>query len=802
MPDILSPIDLKKNVPAPLVNQFWGDFLDTVSTELNNFKGETDKKAGYLDINSYTDSNELIELSKSFGYVPNLQLSNDLETVQRETSSIFYKIRNKAILNYYLYVFKLAKRLGKVFNGYQDYLKLIRAVDFVSMAVNLNAVRDYTLPFTGIEPNNNFTDYQSFIATLDAALLLFFDSSATWFFDNPNMILPTQNLLFEYDVDKLILDSNNNPYTMTPAYFRFLEQSILYGKKVTTLPHIGAFLNFISDEDIFYDTYDINGTGYSVPSLKLSSSVTPFYKPISLSPIFTLDSGHTFDQDISWLFDLDKITGLPENINLLFNQIVIGSGTKSLYSKNHPNVNFNLILYYPFDEEYGTTILDDSTNGINGTASGNFVRQQGIVGRDILFDGTSAKVQTSLSLSNSNKTFAFWINPSITQNYSKAKVLFQSNYLDINYDLHSVALNITIKGTLGSTTLSVNVLAGINSQVVLELDTINHLAMVYVNGNLVDLINISGLGTIQGTGNFFIGTDGTSNYFKGQIDELRIYSSLLSAADILYMYQQQIGSLRSLAHRLWTGPISFNELYEDSKWKSVNSWAPGLTKNQEFLSSSNGALTSISGNLEIAPTAPGYLIINYTGNAASINTIDDGLGNIFAPAAQGTINYATGAYTLNFHRDYQVLNFQIPFISHSFVDYFILNLPVLPGTLSLQYTIASTVYKATDNGAGVVTGTGISSGTINYATGELVIHFSSPIDTSSVIFLSYTYRLTQLPDNNTLIFATYKLAKIVNVTEMGILNTAGQMVAYSTFPPMQFDSIRNHIGGAFHIIKP
>jgi len=120
----------------------------------------------------------------------------------------------------------------------------------------------------------------------------------------------------------------------------------------------------------------------------------------------------------------------------------------------------------------------------------------------------------------------------------------------------------------------------------------------------------------------------------------------------------------------------------------------------------------------------------------------------------------------------------------------------------MQYTIGGTEYIATDNSNGVITGLGISSGSINYTTGELHISFGTPIDNCTTVFLSYFYTQTLLPDNNTLIFATYKLNTPINVTELGILNSVGQMVLYSTFPPMQFDSIRNHIGAAFHVIKP
>lgn len=62
--------------------------------------------------------------------------------------------------------------------------------------------------------------------------------------------------------------------------------------------------------------------------------------------------------------------------------------------------------------------------------------------------------------------------------------------------------------------------------------------------------------------------------------------------------------------------------------------------------------------------------------------------------------------------------------------------PVIASSLTLSYTIGSTSYEATDDGAGAITGTGISSATINYTTGALAITFSTAPDAYTAVDVS------------------------------------------------------------------
>ncbi|MBF0517275.1 MAG: hypothetical protein HQK97_09195 [Nitrospirae bacterium] len=66
--------------------------------------------------------------------------------------------------------------------------------------------------------------------------------------------------------------------------------------------------------------------------------------------------------------------------------------------------------------------------------------------------------------------------------------------------------------------------------------------------------------------------------------------------------------------------------------------------------------------------------------------------------------------------------------------------PVKANTASVKYTIGGQNYTATDNGSGAITGTSISSGTINYESGAVAVTLSAAPDNSTNITIDYTER--------------------------------------------------------------
>ena len=67
------------------------------------------------------------------------------------------------------------------------------------------------------------------------------------------------------------------------------------------------------------------------------------------------------------------------------------------------------------------------------------------------------------------------------------------------------------------------------------------------------------------------------------------------------------------------------------------------------------------------------------------------------------------------------------------------NSPVGLGRFVVTYTIGATVYTATDDGAGNIAGTHITSGSITYSTGAYSLTFSTAPDNGSALTGDYIY---------------------------------------------------------------
>lgn len=68
------------------------------------------------------------------------------------------------------------------------------------------------------------------------------------------------------------------------------------------------------------------------------------------------------------------------------------------------------------------------------------------------------------------------------------------------------------------------------------------------------------------------------------------------------------------------------------------------------------------------------------------------------------------------------------------------NYPVVAKTVSISYTIGGTVYTATDDGAGTITGTSVS-GTITYSTGAWTLTFTTAPDSATDITADYDQKV-------------------------------------------------------------
>jgi hypothetical protein len=195
-----------------------------------------------------------------------------------------------------------------------------------------------------------------------------------------------------------------------------------------------------------------------------------------------------------------------------------------------------LVAAYGFSEGSGVQTLDASGQANTGTLSGATWNVAGKFGGALSFNGTSAMLTiadaNSLDLTT-GMTIEAWVNP--TAGTAWRTVVLKENLGSLAYSLYS-ANNASRPAGFVHMTSDV----GATGTAAAPINAWTHLAMtydgaalrLYFNGALVRTTAVTGA-MATGTGALRIGGNVVwGEYFKGMIDEVRVYNRALSAAEI------------------------------------------------------------------------------------------------------------------------------------------------------------------------------------------------------------------------------------------------------------------------------
>jgi hypothetical protein len=195
--------------------------------------------------------------------------------------------------------------------------------------------------------------------------------------------------------------------------------------------------------------------------------------------------------------------------------------------------------HWAFNQTSGTTTADGSGNGNTGTLTGGAsFTASGKAGAALNLDGTSGHVQVadSPALRSSTFTLSLWFRAT---NVSGIRVLMGKAVGAATDNSYALYLN---NGRL--TFHSSNYQGAITPSTVIAANTWYHVAIaksgtvskMYVNGSVVGSSTTAPETVAYDTKPLLIGADndgqGAAYYFAGQIDELRIYTRALTAAEI------------------------------------------------------------------------------------------------------------------------------------------------------------------------------------------------------------------------------------------------------------------------------
>ncbi len=236
-----------------------------------------------------------------------------------------------------------------------------------------------------------------------------------------------------------------------------------------------------------------------------------------------------------------------------------------------PTNNLGLVGYWSFDEGTSTKAHDGSGSGNTGTLTNMATPAtatsgwtiNGKRGNALNFDGTNDYMTvpdtTLLDLTN-NFTLSTWIKPTnVTGNKG---IISKYNTADGAYQFGLLGNQVFCQFTTGSTwpeysTSGGTITSGVWSHIACTYD--NNTLTIYINGTAVSS-TVPGAKTIRNaSANLILGNDSTlssSIFFSGPMDETRIYSRALSAAQVLALYQS--GSSKFTTPKAETGAGGLN----------------------------------------------------------------------------------------------------------------------------------------------------------------------------------------------------------------------------------------------------
>ena len=231
--------------------------------------------------------------------------------------------------------------------------------------------------------------------------------------------------------------------------------------------------------------------------------------------------------------------GLVTNTSYTYRvRAIDAAGNLGLYSNIASTfVGTGLVAAYSFNEGSGNTAADWSGFGNLGTLSNVTWTTAGRDGNAVSFNGTSSTVTVpdapSLDLTAA-MTLEAWVNPSVVSRAWR-EVLYKgtNNYFleaTTNQTPAAPAAGATIGGTIIRT--STTALLPVNVWTHLAATYDGARLRLYVNGVLVS--SRARTGTIlTSTSPLRIGSTGSGRYFKGLIDDVRVFNVARTAAQIL-----------------------------------------------------------------------------------------------------------------------------------------------------------------------------------------------------------------------------------------------------------------------------
>lgn len=276
-----------------------------------------------------------------------------------------------------------------------------------------------------------------------------------------------------------------------------------------------------------------------------SFSATPTVGSAPLKVVFTDTSTGSIT---SWLWSFGNgVTSTTRNPTYTYQtagtytvslKVTGSSGSNTITKTGYVTVHRRgLVAAYGFNEGSGTKVNDVSGKGNHGTISGATWTSSGRYGKALLFDGSNDRVTVNDAASldlTTGMTLEAWVYPTATPTNWRTIIMKEQPgnavyYLDANSYRNQPVTGVFVGS---ARTLYGGSRLAVNAWTHLAATYDGQTQRLYVNGSQV--AQRSQTGQIRAsTGALRIGGNSVwGEYFKGRIDEVRIYNRALTASEI------------------------------------------------------------------------------------------------------------------------------------------------------------------------------------------------------------------------------------------------------------------------------
>ncbi|HVY41144.1 MAG TPA: LamG domain-containing protein [Polyangia bacterium] len=332
-----------------------------------------------------------------------------------------------------------------------------------------------------------------------------------------------------------------------------------------------------------------------------------------------------------------------------FNNLRLEDGTEN-----------NLVGYWKLDEGTGTSLYDASSKSNGGTLVGSGTWSRGMPGlplenpSSLTFDGATAYAtlgSSGIPSANASQTVSLWVK------YPSAAAT-QTLFASVNASNGS-GLFVGLSG--GNVTASVYGGAALVSIAAPSANTWHHIAYVYsATGTTNEQIYVDGVAYTGGgttsthqsaaPSNVYLGTaDGATQFFQGQLDEVRLYNTALTATQIAQLAAGRYPNLGGFSTTTLGAAVTVTgSLSVDAANLNANGYALAVTGAATISAGTytvGGAAQTFSSGLNVQPkgtmtmaSAIGSVLL---GSGTSL--IVDGTLN--ASAAGAAISSVSGRFT-------------------------------------------------------------------------------------------------------------------------------------------------------------